>query len=64
MPVRLLPLLLLTFPIFAATITVTGTGDPIAVNGACVLREAITAANTNAASGDCPAAWAIVLRTM
>src|SRR6478752_3810629 len=36
-----------------ATITVTGTGDTIAVDGAVTLREAITAANTNAdPSGD------------
>jgi CSLREA domain-containing protein len=39
----------------AATITVTGTGDTIAIDGACTLREAITAANTNAATGDCTA---------
>ena len=38
-----------------ATITVTGTGDTIAVDGVVTLREAITAANTNAASGDAPA---------
>ena len=42
----------------AATITVNGTGDSIAVDGACTLREAVTAANTNAASGDCPAGTA------
>jgi uncharacterized repeat protein (TIGR01451 family) len=38
-----------------ATITVTGTGDTIASDGVVTLREAITAANTNAASGDAPA---------
>ena len=38
-----------------ATITVTGTGDTIAVDGVVTLREAITAANTNAASGDAQA---------
>src|SRR5437588_2872082 len=38
-----------------ATITVTGTGDTIANDGIVTLREAITAANTNAASGDAPA---------
>jgi uncharacterized repeat protein (TIGR01451 family) len=38
-----------------ATITVTGTGDTIASDGLVTLREAITAANTNAASGDAPA---------
>jgi len=37
-----------------ATITVTGTGDTIANDGLVTLREAITAANTNAASGDAP----------
>src|SRR5262249_61816736 len=31
-----------------ATITVTGTGDTIAKDGVVTLREAITAANTNA----------------
>src|SRR5258705_10650788 len=39
----------------AKTITVTGTGDTIAVDGIVTLREAITAANTNAPSGDAPA---------
>ena len=39
----------------AKTITVTGTGDTIAVDGVVTLREAITAANTNAPSGDAPA---------
>src|SRR5262245_23013829 len=38
-----------------ATITVTGTGDTIAVDGFVTLREAITAANTNAPSGDAAA---------
>jgi uncharacterized repeat protein (TIGR01451 family) len=38
-----------------ATIVVTGTGDTIAADGIVTLREAITAANTNAASGDAPA---------
>src|SRR5437588_2884520 len=38
-----------------ATITVTGTGDTIATDGIVTLREAITAANTNAASGDAAA---------
>ena len=38
-----------------ATIVVTGTGDTIANDGVVTLREAITAANTNAASGDAPA---------
>jgi len=38
-----------------AVITVTGTGDTIAADGFVTLREAITAANTNAASGDAAA---------
>src|SRR5947207_10468386 len=38
-----------------ATIVVTGTGDTIAVDGVVTLREAITAASTNAPSGDAPA---------
>jgi hypothetical protein len=38
----------------AKTITVTGTGDTIALDGKVTLREAITAANTNNASGDAP----------
>ncbi len=40
-------------PIIAATITVATTDDTSAV--ACTLRDAITAANTDAASGACPA---------
>jgi CSLREA domain-containing protein len=57
---KTLRLLLLVFALdlSAATITVTGTGDAIAVDGACTLREAVTAANTNAASGDCSAGTA------
>src|SRR5262245_48515172 len=35
-----------------AILTVTSTGDSIALDGFVTLREAITAANTNAASGD------------
>lgn len=42
----------------AAVITVNGTTDTIAVDGTCTLREAITAANTNAVAGDCPAGTA------
>ncbi len=38
----------------AATITVNDGGDTTADDGACTLREAITAANTNAASGATP----------
>ncbi|NWF68460.1 MAG: right-handed parallel beta-helix repeat-containing protein [Chloroflexi bacterium] len=51
-------ILLLALPpraVQAATITVTGTGDTIALDGVVTLREAITAANNNAASGDAPA---------
>ena len=43
----------------AATIPVTSTGDTVANDGACSLREAVSAANTNtpsgAAAGECPA---------
>ena len=38
-----------------ATITVTSLGDTIATDGVVTLREAIEAANTDAASGDAPA---------
>jgi hypothetical protein len=38
-----------------AAFVVTGAGDTIATDGVITLREAITAANTNAASGDAPA---------
>ncbi len=45
--------LLLSFPcaVQAATITVNDTGDDILNDGDCTLREAITAANSNTASG-------------
>jgi hypothetical protein len=39
----------------AAVLTVTGTGDAIAVDGLVTLSEAITAANTNLPAGDSPA---------
>src|ERR1051326_4443643 len=39
----------------AATINVTTTTDEIAANRLCSLREAIRAANLNAAIGGCPA---------
>jgi CSLREA domain-containing protein len=39
----------------AATITVNSTADSITDSGHCTLREAITAANTDAAFGGCPA---------
>src|SRR5687767_8182520 len=38
-------------PASAATITVNSTTDTVANDGACTLREALTAANTNTASG-------------
>src|SRR5689334_25318327 len=38
----------------AATITVNGIADTVADDGVCTLREAIVAANTNAASGAMP----------
>jgi FG-GAP-like repeat len=38
-----------------AVITVTGTGDTIAVDGVVTLREALQAANTNAPAGDAAA---------
>ena len=41
--------------VLLATIVVTGAGDTIATDGIVTLREAITAANTNAASGDASA---------
>lgn len=39
----------------AASITVTGTGSTIAVDGACTLPEAVQAANTNTAVNECAA---------
>jgi len=39
----------------AATISVTSTGDADAADGACSLREAILAANDDAARNECPA---------
>jgi CSLREA domain-containing protein len=39
----------------AATITVTGTSDELTSNGSCSLREAVQAANTDAAVNDCAA---------
>src|SRR6476620_7306018 len=39
----------------AATINVTTTGDTVANDGFCSLREAVNAANSNAAANDCPA---------
>lgn len=46
-----LPALALPGIASAATITVNGTGDAAANDGVCTLREAITAANSNASSG-------------
>ncbi|MEO0824804.1 MAG: right-handed parallel beta-helix repeat-containing protein [Cyanobacteria bacterium J06642_9] len=42
-------------PAFAATINVTGAGDTVAADGICTLREAIQAANTDAAVNECTA---------
>jgi CSLREA domain-containing protein len=39
----------------AATIVVTSLADSVAIDGACTLREAITAANTDTGSADCTA---------
>jgi CSLREA domain-containing protein len=39
----------------STTITVNGTADVVANDGQCTLREAITAANMNAPSGECTA---------
>jgi CSLREA domain-containing protein len=47
--------LLVPASLTANVIIVTSSGDTIAVGDGCTLREAITAANTNAVSGDCPA---------
>src|SRR5262245_26506640 len=41
--------------VHAATITVTGSGDAVAADGQCTLREAITAANTDALLNECSA---------
>ncbi|MEW6401884.1 MAG: CSLREA domain-containing protein [Chloroflexota bacterium] len=38
-----------------STITVTTTADVVATDGQCSLREAVLAANTDSATGDCPA---------
>jgi len=54
--------LALAAPLFAATITVNSLADTTANDGACTLREAIIAANTNtlsgAAAGECAAGTA------
>lgn len=50
-----LMVLLAAKPAQAATITVTSTADDSAANGNCTLREAITAANTDAAVDQCAA---------
>ena len=57
-PSLLLPVaacLLLAAPASAATIPVTTTEDTVAADGSCSLREAISAANSDAATGGCPA---------
>ena len=45
----------LAAPAGAATITVNSTADAFAADSSCTLREAITAANTDAATGGCSA---------
>ncbi len=45
-------------PAYAATLTVTGLGDTVAVDGQCTLREALQAANTNADVNECVGAGA------
>src|SRR5687767_3195887 len=47
--------LVLAAPAAAADITVTTRQDTVSADGRCSLREAVTAANTNAATGGCPA---------
>jgi CSLREA domain-containing protein len=47
--------LLISAPASAATLTVNTTADQAGAGGACSLREAITAANTNRSFGGCPA---------
>ena len=42
-------------PVYAASITVTGNGDIVAVDSFCTLREAIQAANTDLAVNECNA---------
>src|SRR6188472_3443873 len=42
-------------PAYAATITVTSTADEFGTPAGCSLREAIQAANADAAFGGCPA---------
>jgi len=46
---------LFSFSLLAATITVTSLADDVMTDGGCNLREAITAANSDAAFRDCPA---------
>jgi len=49
-----LALTVLAGPAFATTILVNSNGDAVANDGACTLREAIIAANSNVASGNLP----------
>ena len=53
--VALLTPLALAAPASATDIAVTTHSDLVGADGRCSLREAITAANTNATFGDCPA---------
>jgi hypothetical protein len=52
---RRLQVLALEDRLAPATLTVTSAADTIAVDGVVTLREALTAASTNAVSGDAPA---------
>jgi CSLREA domain-containing protein len=59
-----LMLLLAARPAYATTITVTSTADDSAANGNCTLREAITAANTDAAVDQCASGQSSVTDTI
>ena len=58
--VALLTPLALAAPASAADIAVTTHSDRMGADGRCSLREAVTAANTNATFGDCPAGDPVV----
>jgi hypothetical protein len=54
-PIAVLGLIAVPSIAYGATINVTTTSDQIAAGGGCSLREAVIAANTDAASGGCTA---------
>src|SRR5215211_1125086 len=60
----ILIMLLVAKPAQAATITVNTNADDSIANNNCTLREAITAANTNAAVDQCAAAESLVTDTI